>query len=44
MLQDITDDDLMVAGDLTDERRFGQQLDALPWFWHSGDSIDASGP
>ena len=33
MLHDITDDDLKVAGDLTDERRFGQWSDALPWFW-----------
>ena len=44
MLHDITDNDLMVAGDLTDEWRFGQQLDALPWFWHSGGSINANGP
>jgi hypothetical protein len=32
-LCDITDDDLKVAGDLTDEWRVGQQSDALPWFW-----------
>ena len=43
-LHDITDDDLKVAGNLTDEWRFGQRSDALPWFWHSGGSIDASGP
>ena len=32
-LQDITDDDLKVAGDLTDEQRYGQWSDSLPWFW-----------
>jgi hypothetical protein len=42
-LHDITDDDLKVAGDLTDEWRFGQQSDALPWFWQFGDAVDSSG-
>ena len=37
MLYDITDDNLKVAGDITDEQRFGQQLDALPWFWWIGE-------
>ena len=32
-LWDITDDDLKVSSDLTDERRFGQCSDVLPWFW-----------
>ena len=35
-LQDITDDDLKVAGDLMDKQRYGQQLDSLPWFWCIG--------
>jgi hypothetical protein len=35
-LHDITDDDLKVAGDLTDEWRFGQWSDTLPWFWRFG--------
>ncbi|KIM91744.1 hypothetical protein PILCRDRAFT_850 [Piloderma croceum F 1598] len=42
-LHDITDDDLKVAGDLTDERRFGQRSDALPWFWRFGDAVDSGG-
>src|SRR6202451_4196177 len=32
-LLDITDDNLTVAGDLTDEGRFSQRSDTLPWFW-----------
>ena len=35
-LQDITDDDLKVAGDLTDKQRYGQRSDSLPWFWCIG--------
>jgi hypothetical protein len=43
-LLDITDDDLKVTGDLTDEGRFGQRSDTLPWFWRIGDTVDSSGP
>lgn len=43
-LQDITDDDFKVAGDLTDERRFGQRSDLLPWFWWFGHSVDSGSP
>jgi hypothetical protein len=43
-LHDITDNDLKVAGDLTDERRFGQRSDTLPWFWRFGDAGDSGGP
>ena len=43
-LRDITNDDLKVAGDLTDERRFGQRSDTLPWFWWIGEAVDSSGP
>jgi hypothetical protein len=43
-LREITDDDLKVAGDLTDERRFGQRSDTLPWFWRIGELVDSDGP
>ena len=43
-LQDITDDYLMVAGDLMDEWRYGQQLDSLPWFWCIGYENNTSSP
>ena len=43
-LHDITDDDLKVAGDLTDEQRYGQQSDSLPWFWRFGDAVGSDGP
>jgi hypothetical protein len=43
-LLDITDEDLKVAGDITDERRFGQRSDALPWFWRIGDINNSSAP
>jgi hypothetical protein len=43
-LRDITDDDLKVAGDLTDERRVGQRSDALPWFWRFGDAVESGSP
>ena len=42
-LHDISDKDLKVSGDLTDERRFGQQSDMLPWFWMTGESVGTSG-
>jgi hypothetical protein len=40
----ITDEDLKVAGDLTNERRFGQRSDTLPWFWRIGDAVEMNGP
>ncbi len=43
-LHDITDDDLKVAGDITDERRFGQRSDTLPWFWRIGEPVVSDGP
>ena len=42
-LHNITDNDLKVAGDITDAGRFGQCSDTLPWFWQIGESIDESG-
>jgi len=38
MLCNITNDDLKVAGDITDEQRFGQWLDTLLWFWRIGEA------
>ena len=43
-LRDITDDDLKVAGDITDERRFGQRSDTLPWFWRIGEASNSNAP
>src|SRR5258705_1826098 len=43
-LREITDDDLKVAGDITDERRFGQRSDTLPWFWRTGEPVVVGGP
>src|SRR5258708_3971712 len=44
MLHDITEDDMKVAGDLTDEGRFNQRSDTLPWFWQIGHVNDSDGP
>jgi hypothetical protein len=44
MLCDITDDDLKVAGDITDEWRFGQRSDTLPWFWRIGEASNSNAP
>ena len=43
-LLDITDEDLKVVGDLTDERQVGQRLDTIPWFWRMWHNINTSGP
>lgn len=43
-LQDITDDDFKVAGDLRDEQRYGQWLDSLPWIWCIRHENNASSP
>ena len=32
-LHDIGEDDMKMSGDITDEHRFGQRSDKLPWFW-----------
>ena len=42
-LHDITEDDLKVSRDLTDKKWFGQQSDALPWFWTIGEPVGTSG-
>jgi hypothetical protein len=43
-LHDITEDDMKVAGDLTNEGRFNQHSDTLPWFWQIGHANDSDGP
>ena len=43
-LSEISDEDLKVAGDLTDERRFGQRSDTLPWFWRIGEGVNTNSP
>jgi hypothetical protein len=35
-LQDITEGDMKMSGDITEENRFGQQSDTLAWFWRQG--------
>jgi hypothetical protein len=35
---------MKVAGDLTDERRFGQRSDTLPWFGRIGNADGSDGP
>jgi len=46
-LQDITEADMKMSGDITEEQRFGQRSDTLAWFWRQGgdpDSGDISNP
>ena len=43
-LHNITNNDMKLAGDLTDEQRFGQRSDTLVWFWRMGYGLDQSGP
>jgi hypothetical protein len=43
-LKDITEDDMKVAGDLTDKSRFSQCSDTLPWFWGISSPDDFNGP
>ena len=43
-LHDITDDNLKLSGDITQERRFGQRSDILPWFWRIGCGNNMSSP
>ena len=42
-LHEITDNDMKVAGNITNDQRFGQQSNALLWFWHIGEPVGASG-
>ena len=43
-LHDVTEDDMKVAGDLTDEGRFNQRSDTLAWFWRIGQTDNSDGP
>lgn len=46
-LQDITEDNMKMSGDITEENRFGQRSETLAWFWRQGpgpDSGDLAGP
>jgi hypothetical protein len=46
-LQDITEEDMKMSGDVTEENRFGQRSDTLAWFWRQGgmlESDDGSSP
>ena len=36
-LQDITKDDMKMAGDVTEGNRIGQQSSTLAWFWRLGE-------
>jgi len=42
-LHDVTEDDMKVAGDLTDEGRFNQRSDTLAWFWRIGQTDNSDG-
>ena len=41
-LCEITDEDLKVAGDLTDEQRFRQRSDTFPRFWRVGEGVNTN--
>ena len=43
-LCDITEDDMKVAGDFTDEGQFNQHSDTLAWFWRIGQWDDSDDP
>lgn len=38
-LQDITDADMKVSSDVTEENRYGQRSDTLAWFWRMDDGL-----
>lgn len=39
-LHNITEDDMKMSGDITEENRVGQRSDVLAWFWRLGSSPD----
>ena len=43
-LHDVTEDDMKVARDLTDEGQFNQHSDTLAWFWQIGQMDNSDGP
>jgi hypothetical protein len=38
-LHDITEHDMKMSGDLTEENRYGQRSDTLAWFWRLDDGL-----
>lgn len=38
-LQDITENDMKMSGDITEEHRFGQRSDTLAWFWRQDGNL-----
>jgi hypothetical protein len=42
-LQDITEDDMKMSGDITEEHRFGQRSDTLAWFWRQDGQPESDG-
>ena len=41
MLQDITENDMKMSGDITEEHRFGQRSDTLAWFWRQDRNLSS---
>jgi hypothetical protein len=42
-LQDITEGDMKMSGDVTEENRYGQRSDTLAWFWRLDDGLSGEG-
>jgi hypothetical protein len=42
-LQDITEGDMKMLGDVTEENRYGQHSDTLAWFWDLDDDLSSEG-
>lgn len=40
-LHDITENDMKMSGDITEEHRFGQRSDTLAWFWRQGGDVSS---
>ena len=38
-LHDISEQDMKMSRDITEENRYGQRLDALAWFWRLDDNL-----
>lgn len=43
-LHNITEQDMKLSGDVTEENRYGQRSDTLAWFWHLNDGLSAEDP
>jgi hypothetical protein len=42
-LHDITEGDMKMAGDVTEENRYGQRSDTLAWFWRLDEGLSGEG-